>query len=47
MRRLSSSASIGWSRPASREDWGTPVLHDYKCPLKFTGTLKNVTIEVK
>jgi hypothetical protein len=29
------------------EDWGTPVSHDYALPFKFTGTLKNVTIEVK
>ena len=27
------------------EDWGTPVSSSYKCPFKFTGTLKKVTIE--
>ena len=29
------------------EDWGTPVSPTYKPPLKFTGTLKQVTVEVK
>lgn len=28
------------------EDWGTPVSPTYKVPSKFTGTLKNVTVEV-
>ncbi len=29
------------------EDWGTPISHDYQLPFKFTGTMKNVTIESK
>ncbi|MGB7160623.1 MAG: sulfatase-like hydrolase/transferase [Tepidisphaeraceae bacterium] len=29
------------------EDWGTPVSPDYKLPAKFTGALRNVTVEVK
>lgn len=29
------------------EDWGTPVSPTYKCPAKFTGILKTVTVEVK
>jgi len=28
------------------EDWGTPVSPTYKTPFKFTGTLKNVIVEV-
>jgi len=29
------------------EDWGTPVSPTYKLPFKFTGALKQVTVEVK
>ena len=29
------------------EDWGTPVAPTYKLPFKFTGALKQVTVEVK
>jgi len=29
------------------EDWGTPVSPTYKLPAKFTGALKQLTIEVK
>jgi arylsulfatase len=29
------------------EDWGTPVSPTYQPPFKFTGTLKNVTVETK
>lgn len=29
------------------EDWGTPVSSAYKVPFKFTGTLKQVTVEGK
>ncbi|MGI9318719.1 MAG: arylsulfatase, partial [bacterium] len=29
------------------EDWGTPVSPTYKVPFKFSGTIKQVTIEAK
>ena len=29
------------------EDWGTPVSPAYKTPMKFTGVLKKVTVEVR